>query len=365
MDNKTKVKVAVVIAIVILAVIFIFMVIFVKGNRTPVNKNIPFKDANTSLSSLDGNNTNTNINDQEENPTSDETEDFISIGIKDNNIVKINSDFGYKVIKKIDGKDFNFCYGDNKIYIAYNKDNSCSISEIDLTNSSEEKEIFKSEDYNFINNLQYYGEKIYFVSGEGQLIEYSISEEYSNPLTNENEVSNFVIDKDKNCLYVSYKPNGENSGIYLLDFTTNSFTQIIALNDLTGELLLNGSSLVIDVIELGKIYVYNSEQNSVLEIGNDNLSKTSNHVTFYNDLILYTDGSKIDIKDNSGNSYQDSWYTLNDNLIASISMISSDKLQIARADEEGKISSSIIVDLLDGTTKEMPDTAYSQIVIIK
>ena len=182
---------------------------------------------------------------------------------------------------------------------------------------------------------------------------------------NENESNNFAVDKNKNCLYVSYKPNGENPGIYLLDFTTNSFSQIISLNDLTGELLLKGNSLVIDVTELGKIYVYNSAQNSVAEIGDNNLSKTSYHIAFYNDYILYTNGEKIDIKDSSGNSYKDDWYVLDDSSIAGISMISSNKLQIARFNENKQVSESIIIDLENGNAIQFPDTVYSELVTIK
>lgn len=365
MDNKTKVKVAVIIAIVILAVIFIFMVIFVKGNRLPKNENIPVKSYKDSYSKT--NNINNSIVDESNGQVEDVFDDIISIGIQNGNLVKINSNLEAKVIKKLKNNYSNFCYGDNKVYIAYNEENnSCSIVEIDLEESNyPEKNIFTTEDYGSINNIKYYAGKLYFISEKEQLIEYSISEDFFRVLSNENESNNFVIDEKNNCLYVSYSPNGENPGIYLLDFTENSFSQVIALNDLSGELLLNGNSLVIDVVELGKLYVYNIEQNSVVEIGDNNLSKTSYHVAFYDNYIFYTNGEKIDIKDDSGNSYKDDWYILDDSFIASISMISSNKLQVTKCDQDGQIAGSIIIDLINGSATQFPDTVYSELFIIE
>ena len=368
MDNKTKVKVAVVIGIVILAVIFIFMIIFVKGNKPSVNKDIPVKASN-SYSNKDENTVGNYSEDNDDNQGNQtNVNDMVSIGIKDNNLVKINSDLSSTTIKKLENGYIDFCYGDNKVYVVLNnEDGSYSISEIDLLkNDYSEKVVLTSSEYGSINNIEYYSGKLYFVTEKGQLIEYSISEEFARNLTNENEVSYFVVDEKNNRLFVSYRPNGENPGIYILDFTANNYTQVVTLNDLTGELILNGNSLVIDVKELSKLYLYNSEKSSIVEIGDDNkLNEAKNQVAFYDNGLLYTNGVTIDIKDTSGNSYKDGWYTLNDNTIAGISMISSNKFQIARYDENGKVTRSIVIDLSNGDTTEMNDTVYSDLKIIK
>ena len=147
MDNKTKVKVAVVIAIVILAVIFIFMVIFVKGNRLPKNKNIPVKSHEDSYSK--NNNINNSVSDESNNPDEDILDDFVSIGIQNKNLVKINSKLEAKIIKKLKNGYSDFCYVDNKVYIVYNDENDlCSCVEIDLQeNNYPEKIIFSTSGY--------------------------------------------------------------------------------------------------------------------------------------------------------------------------------------------------------------------------
>ena len=118
--------------------------------------------------------------------------------------------------------------------------------------------------------------------------------------------------------------------------------------------------------KIDKIYVYNIEQQTILEIGaNNNLQKASYHIAFYDNYILYTNGSKIDIKDNSGNSYKDDWYNLDDNSISKISMISKSKLQVSRSNEHGQISSGIIIDLTNGNAKDAGETIYSELVTIK
>ena len=124
---------------------------------------------------------------------------------------------------------------------------------------------------------------------------------------------------------------------------------------------MNGKTLVIDVKEFNKLYAYDIENNTVVEIGNDNyLALAENHVAFYNDLLLYTNGTAIDIRDSSGNVYQNGWYTLDERTIASISMLSSSKLQVARTS-----GGSIIVDLINGTTEEIPDNSYTNVIRIK
>lgn len=370
MDNKTKVKVAVVIGIVVLAVIFIFMVIFVKGNKTPVNKNIPTKGQE---GYVDPTKTSSSNKEEKESPGEAITlDDVISLGIENGNLVKINKDLSSEVVKKLESGHVEYCYGDSKVYSAIdNEDGSYSIIEIDLLKSNyPEKTILTSSNYETINNLSYYAGKLYFISGKDSLIEYSISENYSKALTNEGEASSFVIDKENNIMYVSYKPNGQNPGIYILDFTTNSFTQIISLGELAGELILSGKTLVIDVKEFSMLYVYHIEQNTVVAIGSDNyLPEVNNLIAFYDNVLLYTDGATINIKDENGNSYQDNWYTLNDRTIADISMIDKTKLQIARYDvngaSSGNVSRSIIIDLSNGATTEMPDTAYTDLIRIK
>lgn len=370
MDNKTRVKVAVVIGIVVLAVIFVFMIVFVKENRPKKNKNIPtvtngYAETNKNTVVDDGNKTNNG----KENTSLD---DVVSIAIKNGSLVKVSSDFSSNEIIKLEDGYTEFCYGENKVYTVYNnEDGSCSIFEIDLLkDKSTQKSIFTSSDYGKIKNVKYYAGKLYFVSEQGALVEYSISEEYVQSLTNDNEVSSFAVDENKDILYVSYKPNGENAGVYILDFTANTFTQIIQLDDLPGELILSGTSLVIDVKEFQTLYVYNITNNSVVAVGADNYFKEpENHIAFFDNVLLYTDGEKIDLKDESGNSYQDNWYNLNDRTIASISMLDSKTLQIARFDENGagagKVTRSIIIDLLNGTTTENADSVYTDVVRIK
>ena len=374
MDNKTKVKVAVVIGIVILAVVFIFMVVFVKGNNSPkTNKNIPTREPGT-YSSSSGNTSNSNSNSstnstgKSDNKTGKAItlDEIVSLAIKDNCLVKIDSNLKSTIVKELEDEYISFCYGDSKAYIATNQDDSCVVSEIDLLKSNyPTKEIFSTNDYSSINDLDYYAGKLYFVTENNALVEYSIEEDFSRFLTNENEVSHFAIDKNKNLLYASYMPNGENCGIYVLDFTANTFSQIVGLEELSGELVLNNSSLIIDVKEYGKLFVYNSETNTILDIGDCNLGKTSSHVAFYSNNLLYTDGNKIDIKDESGNSSQDEWYYLGDNSISRISMITPTKLELVRNDENGKSIGIIIIDLTDGSAVEEPDIVYSEVILIK
>ena len=368
MDNKTKVKVAVVIGIVILAVIFIIMVVFVKGNRTPVNKNIPRKGEK---GYQDPTQKEDDTGEEEPEPTGEPVtlEDVMSLGIKDGNLVEIHSDLSSTIVRKMESGYTEFCYGDNCVYtLVDNEDGTYSVIETDLSNSAyPDKTIMTTDAYGHISNIEYYAGKIYFVSEKRQLIEYSISESFSKAFTNENEVSSFVINRTNNSMILSYRPEGQNAGIYILDFTSNSFTPIVTLNDLAGRLILNGKTLVIDIKEFQKLYVYDLEQNTVLEVGADNvLASVENHITFYNDLLLYTDGSAIDIRDASGNAYQIGWYVLNDGTIADISMLSSSQLQIARYDANGskKITRSLVINLSDATMTEL-DSVYTGVIRMK
>ena len=161
-------------------------------------------------------------------------------------------------------------------------------------------------------------------------------------------------------------PGGVNSGIYTFDFTQNNFTQFIALDELAGDLILNGNSLIIDVKGFNSLYLYDMESGSVVAIGADNyLNKAENHIAFYDNVLLYTNGSAIDLKKSSGEDYQENWYVLNDGTIADISMIDSSKMQIARYDAERKVTRSIIIDLSNGETTEKPDVVYTDIIKIK
>ena len=58
-------------------------------------------------------------------------------------------------------------------------------------------------------------------------------------------------------------------------------------------------------------------------------------------------------------------YDLGDNSISSISMITTNKLQIARRNEDGVITKSIIIDLTNGSATENKSEVYSELVIIK
>lgn len=369
MDNKTKVKVAVVIGIVILAVIFIFMVIFVKGNRNSLkkNKNIPVKDPNQV--SQTNTNTTTEKDDEDKNNSKNgiTLDEAVSIAVENNNLVFINSDLKSSIITELDEDYKEYCYGDNKVYVAYERDESSySICEIDLSVKNYElKEVLSTEEYGGITNLEYYSGKLYFVTANGALVEYSIEEEFARFLTNENEVSHFTIDKDNNCLYVSYMPNGADCGIYVLDFTANTFTPIIGLDELSGEFVLIDRLLLMDITYLGKIYAYNIETNSIFEVADSGLlSKSSDEVTFYNGTILFTDGSKVGIEDNAGNLLQDDWYALGDGSISGISMLSDTQLQIARF-VSGNSGQSIVIDLVSGNITENPSKVYLDVVRIK
>ena len=266
-----------------------------------------------------------------------------------------------------------FCYGESKIYtVVNNEDGTYSVIESDLTRSNyPEKTIMTTGDYGAITNIAYYSGKIYFVSQIGQLIEHSISENYSRALTNANEVSNFTIDETNNRMLVSYEQNGQNPGVYIFDFTQNTFAQIIALTQLPGQLILNGNSLIIDVKELSSLYIYDMETNSVISVGPESstLKQIANQVAFYDNVLLYTNGSTIDIKKASGETYQDGWYTLNDGSIADISMLDSSRMQVARYDASGaasgKITRSIIIDLSNGTTTEMKESVYTDVIKLK
>lgn len=363
MENKTKVKVAVVIGIVILAVIFILMVVFVKSNKK-TNNDIPRKTKETSVSNSE--NIVDTEKDKEDNETNQENatlENVISLGIKDGNLVKINNDLTSTIVKKLDDNFGEFCYGDEKAYISIKENDKCIIKELDLVKENyPEKTIFSSSDFDSINCISYYGGKLYFVTEYEQLIEYSISEEYSKNLSNKNEVSFFVIDKNKNNMYVSYKPNGENPGIYLLDFTLNNYTQKITLSNLTGKLYLGDNTLVIDVKEVGKLYAYNIDSNSIVEIGNDN-SQIDKQIAFFGNVMLYANNTVIDLKDSNGNSYQDKWYDLEDREIYSIDMISTNILNITILNND-KTYSCRSIDLTTGGTGEVPENVYLKTVRI-
>ena len=353
MENKTKVKVAVVIGIIILAVVFVCMIVFVKGNRNSVNKDIP--------TIKNGYANSVNQNDIKSHVIT--LDDVIGFGIENNNLVEINGDYSNTVIKELDDNNLVFCYGDNKIYYSNNQG---KIIEIDLlTSAFSEKELLNKSEYGYISDLKYYSGKLYFVTGKKQLIEYSIEESYEKNLTNENEVSCFEINKDKNCVYLSYKPNGENSGIYSLDFTSNEFAQIININDFADNLILNGNSLIVDAKGLGNFYVYNTNSNSIMGIGENNkLENSKNQIAFYNGVILYTNGTSIDLKDENGNNYQENWYKLEDNSIAGIYMLTSNKLEVAKYDENKKIAKSVVIDLSNGTIEEN-DKVYINVIRIK
>lgn len=370
MENKTKVKVAVVIGIVILAVIFIVMVVFVKGNKTPVNTNIPRKGEEGYVDTTGKTDGNSN---EIEDPSEDSGETIsldgvISVGIKNGNIVKINEDLESTTIKNLEDGYIEMCYGDSNIYVAIkNEDNTVSIKEINIENSNyPENTIIETDKYGIIHNLEYYAGKIYFVSEHGQLIEHSISENLDRAITNENEVSSFTINKNANNMLISYSPNNQNAGVYIFDFTANSLTQIIALTQLPGQLILNGNSLIIDVKELGSLYAYDMEAKSVAEVGieNNKFKQVADQVAFYENTLLFTNGNAIDIKKVNGESFQDGWYSLNDNSIAGISMLDSSKLQVARWAESGenKITRSTIIDLSTGSVTEVPDYAYTDII---
>ncbi|MBR2289796.1 MAG: hypothetical protein IJ867_04175 [Clostridia bacterium] len=383
MDNKTKVKVAVVIGIVVLAVIFIFMVVFVKGNRTKTNPNIPRKgeegyvdptatNTNTTSSSTRSDENPTTVS-GEETPVSrqDTLTDTISLGIQNGNLVKIGSDLSVTNVTFLGNEYLEFCYGDNKAFVAIDNGNGeVCVVQIDLSKSDYPEKILIEGGYGTIHNIEYYEGKLYFISGSSQLVEYSIEESFARGLTNVNETSSFAINQENNTMYVSYRPSGVNPGIYVLDFTANTFTQIITLNDLAGELILNGKTLVIDVKDYGSLYLYNIEKNTVAGIGADNyLASARDQIAFYNNIVLYTNGSSIDLKNEDGNVYQDSWYVLNDNSIASISMLDDTRIQLARYDENGKaggnITRSVVINLSDGTTTEKSDTVYLDVIRIK
>lgn len=375
MENKTKVKVAVVIAIIILAVIFIFMVIFVKGNKNQKNPNIPTKGEAGYVDPTVKNTTTEPVNETAQEPVVTQptvSNDVVSLGVKFGWLVKINSDLNAENIIELESGYSEFCYDNSKVYIlTINRDGTNLIDEIDLSKSSyTPKNIITSSDYGNISNIECYEGKLYFMAENGQIIEYSIEESYVRALNNPNEANGFVINKDKNVMYVSYRPNGANAGVYVFDFTANTFSQIISLNDLPGKLILNGNSLVIDVKEYASLYVYDMEQNVVNGIGADNyFEDIENQITFYNDIILYTNGLTIDLKNANGESFQDGWYTLNDSTIADISLLDSTKLQIARYDENGRgggnINRSVVIDLVDGTTTEKPIDVYTDVIRIK
>lgn len=375
MDNKTKVKVAVVIGIVVLAVIFILMVVFVKGNRKPKkNNNIPTKTSNTYENNDNTKNEVDNENkDEKDNNDSENTDfgDVVSLGIRNRYLVKLDSDLNEEEIKKVKSGYLDYCYGDNRIYelVEYEQERNADgikIIEINLEDEEySEKTILETADYGIVNDIEYYSGKIYFISENGTLVEYSISEDYFNNLSNENEVTSFAIDKDNNCIYEGRRLNGENPGVYRYSFTENDYNQLITLNELPEELVVQGKSLVVDVKEVGKIYVYNIENPKVTEVGDNNsLGKMSSQISLFDNYVLYTDGSKIDLKNESGESYQDGWYNLGDNSIADISMITNTKLQTSRYDEDGKISKCIIIDLTSGEAKEKEEV-YSNLILIK
>ena len=150
MDQKTKIKVAIVSALVVLAIIFILMVLFVRGNRDKkIKESIPTKTSNETIptendvegnSTDPSNNTNTDENFQAEIM---DIEDIRCFAMKDGNIVELDKNENYAILKKIKNQTvLSYTYDNESLYIAYESAGT-TIGKIDL-NSGEEEIIFEN-----------------------------------------------------------------------------------------------------------------------------------------------------------------------------------------------------------------------------
>lgn len=234
MENKTKIKVAIVIALIIIAIIFILMVVFVKGNPPTNKNNIP-----TKTFSKDGNNP--------ENPennggdSQDEGEDITLEGISalaiyENKLVKVKDDGSFEEVKDFELEDtkkfVDYTYDENKAYVVYSEENSSknTIYSIDLLKSNyPESLVYESDSEDYSKDLIVNENKIYYVTKDNQIIEYSINEESRVSLLSEDSkvvAGSLAISKNENKIYyIGTKDNG--SAIFSIDLGTMQVDEIL------------------------------------------------------------------------------------------------------------------------------------------
>lgn len=368
MNHKTKIKVAAAIALIIIAIIFILMIVFVKGNRD-IKNNIPTKTpgGSSNTSKTDDNKKNNNKNNISNN-------DVFALALKNKMLYKLNNNLESELINELsngssDETFSDFSYDKNDVYLAYKSDNTTYIYKISNMDGSNNQElVFETDEYNYKNALTVYNDKIYYITEDAKLIEYSISEEVVNVLVNGYELGNgktFVIDKDKNVLYLMatvLTDDGTETGVYKLDFTSNAVSKIINLDEINGDLILNNNNLIIDVFNMSSVFIYNIDSNLVYSLGNYEYNDIQQKVAFYEDVILYTNGNVVQLKDETGNDIKNDWYEAQDGYIYNISMISNQKLEVVI--KNNNAYEALTIDLNSGEISEIEE-AYLNVINLK
>lgn len=397
MDKKTKIKVAIAIAIVVIAVIFVLMVIFVKGNRSSKNTNIPTKTGteansdNGSNGSSTGNNGNSSSgNEDEGNNNSNDSNnnssngEFKSIGLKDNTLVKIDSDLNCEEVKNVENSNIKgYACSNGKIYVAYNTKVDC----IDIETGSGET-IYNFSTNAYKEGLTVVDDKLYFITEDSKLVEYSISEDRETILIGNNESkmgngNSFAIDTLRNKIYLNASIPMENeegetelqAGIFVLDNTSNSVTKVVdGLAEPGGDLIIDGDILMIELDNTGKNYLYNIVNNTIVEVGDTkstgkNEARLKGKSAIYQGNVFVTDESAINVLDATGTVSVENWFIADvGSFIYEIGMISDTKLEIvlARMDDSGNsvVYKTKVIDATTGTTSEI-DASYYDLVLVK
>lgn len=375
MDYKTKIKVAAVIGVVIIAIIFIIMIVFVKNNNT--NTNIPTKtQSNTTDNNSNGSETE---DDKKEESTTLSLDSVSSLAIKDEYLVKVNNDVTSENIIKLedseDKKYIDYTYSNSKAYLLYKEVIDSSeklvVYSLDLLKSNYPTEkILVQDEYNYGKDLTFANDKIYYITLDNNIFEYSIAEEAEKDLLdNTFKVSNgsLKIDSANNIAYFIASENSE-LGIYKMNLGTNERERIINGFSTGYDLLLKDKYLVCNVDNTN--YLYNSENNSIWEVGANVNSEdghgATNKIAFYEtQFVIYTNEKKIVLKDFDGNVLNESLYAVSEDkeTISSVSMITENKLQIV-LENDGNYEKSIIIDLSEGLLSENTDN-YKNIINIK
>lgn len=376
MEKKTKIKVALVLAIVIIAIIFILMILFVQGNNDKKNS-IPTKtsSANDVNSSSDDENDDSDLG---EDITLDDVE---SLAMIENTLVKVKSDSTYEIIKDFDEdseKTFvDYTFDNDKAYVVYSYESDeitkNGIYSIDLLKSNYPEElIYESDSDDYLGDIIVNDNKIYYTNTDKSIVEYSIDEEALNIVSKDGmqvTVGSLAINKLKNILYYIATLD-EKEAIYSVELGTSQTSVIINGFGAGYDLILtNEKYLICDLDDVN--YLYNIENNTIWEIGPTLNSFESHEIyeriaSYESNYIIYTDESKIVLKDFDGNTLNDSLYAPTEgNIISAISMITTNKLQIKLfSNENSSENKSLIIDFEASTISES-ENLYTNIINIK
>lgn len=305
-----------------------------------------------------------------------------SLAIKDNSLVKIKEDRSCEVIKKFDNKDrkfLNYTYYDKMAYVMFEdtKNNKNQVYSIDLLNSSyPEKMIFETDKNYGGKDFEVIDNKIYYTTLNRNIVEYDMESDSTALLLQDNfkvSIGSLETNKDNKDVYYIAK-NEDSSNVYKLNTETKQT-----------ETIINGFSVGYDLVSYKKYlicnvdssnYMYNSETKGLWIVGpNSNYEEgngATGKVTFYKeDFVIYTDETKVILKDFNGNVLNEALYIVNgsNEMISEVSMITENELQIKLAltnenSDEFDYEKCVIINLETGTVEETEDL-YSSVLNIE